>query len=210
MRTSNDSRIIAPKLIAELDRQGLPPSSAWNHASPVTFCRDWRGENADPQRETEARLLWSDDHMFVRFHCLHREIYAKEGSNSRRDELWTEDVAEIFIHRSSDEIQCYREFEISPKGDWLDLEINARQRSFLMCELKCRTLCDDEKWIAEMAIPLNCLTPNFNPNEIWRLNLFRIEGCEPDRFYSAWRPTNTPQPNFHVPERFGELCFASS
>ena len=28
----------------------------------------------------------------------------------------------------------------------------------------------------------------------------------PDR-YLAWRPTHTPEPAFHVPEAFGELCF---
>jgi len=30
---------------------------------------------------------------------------------------------------------------------------------------------------------------------------------EEPRFYSAWRPTNTPAPNFHVPEAFGALVF---
>jgi hypothetical protein len=210
MNTPNASRIIASKLITELDQQGLPTSIEWNQASPVTFCHDWRGENADPQRETEARMLWSGTHLFIRFLCRYREIYAKEGSNRRRDELWTEDVAEIFIQRGTDETQRYREFEISPKGDWLDLEINARQRSFLLCDLIARTTCDTEKWIAELAIPMNALTPLFDPSEIWRLNLFRIEGREPKRFYSAWHPTHTPQPDFHVPEQFGELIFASS
>lgn len=188
----------------------MPLPIAWDLASPVTFSHDWRGENADPQRETEARLLWSEDRLFLRFRCRYREVYAKEGSNRRRDELWTEDVAEIFIQSSTEKLNRYREFEVSPKGDWLDLEINERQRSFLMCAFQCRVICDAEKWIAEMAIPMHCLTPNFNPAEIWRLNLFRIEGCEPNRFYSAWRPTYTLQPNFHVPERFGELLFVSS
>jgi len=30
------------------------------------------------------------------------------------------------------------------------------------------------------------------------------------RFYSAWSPTMTPTPNFHVPEAFGHLVFRES
>jgi len=58
-----------------------------------------------------------------------------------------------------------------------------------------------------MALPLRRLIPTFDPSKIWKINFFRIEGSEPDRFYSAWRPTFTPRPNFHVPECFGELRF---
>jgi alpha-galactosidase len=35
-----------------------------------------------------------------------------------------------------------------------------------------------------------------------------VEGATEPRFYSAWRPTGTAVPNFHVPEAFGQLIFA--
>jgi hypothetical protein len=206
----NTSRIIAAKLLELPDKEGLLPEVAWGHAEPVVFCSDWRGENSDPQRETEARLLWSHNHLYLRFCCRYKEIYVNENPSGRCDELWLKDVAEIFIQRGADELRHYREFEVSPKGDWLDLDINAGRKSFLMCDLKSRVVCGNEKWVAELAIPMDCLTPEFNSDEIWRMNLFRIEGREPNRFYSAWQPTYTPKPNFHVPERFGRLMFASS
>jgi hypothetical protein len=79
----------------------------------------------------------------------------------------------------------------------------------LFCDLRSRTTCGAQGiWIAELAIPMSCFTKEFDPEQIWRLNLFRIEGREPNRFYSAWQPTNTPRPNFHVPELFGELQFS--
>ena len=46
-----------------------------------------------------------------------------------------------------------------------------------------------------------------HPAAEWRVNFFRVEGAREPRFYSAWRATNTPQPNFHVPEAFGKLRF---
>jgi alpha-galactosidase len=119
-------------------------------------------------------------------------------------------VAEVFTRPGKDDSRHYKEFEISPNGDWLDLDISAGQKRLLMCDIKSRVVTNPEEriWIAELALPMNSLVAEFDPSLTWRINLFRIEGREPNRFYSAWRPTYTPQPNFHVPELFGELRFS--
>ena len=68
----------------------------------------------------------------------------------------------------------------------------------------------DEKgktWTAEMAIPMKYLAAKFDPKVSWRANFFRIEGEKELRFYSAWSPTYSPKPNFHVPSAFGTLVF---
>jgi alpha-galactosidase len=176
----------------------------------LAFCSDWRGKNADRERETEVRLLWSPDFLFIQFRARYREIYVFPDANSRRDQLWLRDVAEVFIQPGSEEPQTYKEFEISPNGDWLDLDIAPGRKSDLLCNLKSRVIRNPEAhiWVAELAIPMACLTPRSDPDMVWRLNFFRVEGPEPNRFYSAWRPTNTAQPNFHVPAVFGELHLA--
>ena len=203
-------RVVALQLRVPLDEEGLPESSAWNMASPVTFCSDWRGNHADPRRDTEVRLLWSREQLYIRFRCCYREIYVYEGESGRRDQLWLRDVAEVFIRPAGEELRHYREFEVSPNGNWLDLDISGGDKSILFCALKSRVVVDPGAciWTAELALPMHCLTTRFDPKEIWRLNMFRIEGREPNRFYSAWRPTYTSRPNFHVPELFGELCFS--
>jgi len=200
-------KLIAAKLRTVLDGQGLPNRSSWETAPGTSFCSDWRAENRDPERETRVQLLWSPADLFVRFQCRYREIFVSPDANSRRDRLWLWDVAEVFIQSESSEPRRYKEFEISPNGDWLDLDIAAGEKSILFCDLKSRVVLDPTAriWIAELGIPFNALTADFDPHEIWRLNLFRIEGQEPNRFYSAWIPTCTPQPNFHVPEVFGTL-----
>jgi alpha-galactosidase len=58
-----------------------------------------------------------------------------------------------------------------------------------------------------LAIPMRALTANFDPAAEWRVNFFRVEGSREPRFYSAWRATKTPQPNFHVPSAFGRMRF---
>jgi alpha-galactosidase len=54
------------------------------------------------------------------------------------------------------------------------------------------------------------LVARFDAAATWRVNFYRVEGADEPRFYSAWRPTMTPVPNFHVPEAFGELVFATA
>lgn len=209
MRQSGRGRIVASHILSPLDREGLPGISAWAAASPVSFCSDWRGKHPDPQRETEVRLLWSSESLFIRFRCRFRQIFAYEGAVGRRDQLWTRDVAELFIRTGAADPRHYKEFEISPNGNWLDLDISPGKKSILFCDLKSRVVVESNAplWTAEMAIPMDCLSAKFDRRAAWRLNLFRIEGKEPDRFYSAWRPTYTPRPDFHVPEHFGELGF---
>ena len=40
------------------------------------------------------------------------------------NQLWNWDVAETFIGSDFHNIKHYREFELSPQGEWLDLDIN--------------------------------------------------------------------------------------
>jgi hypothetical protein len=201
--------IIASKLRTPLDTCGLPGSSGWSNAARISFCTDWCGLNADPGRETGVQILWSADCLYLRFHCLYRTIFVYDGGSIRRDKLWMRDVAEVFLCPDTTALTHYREFEISPNGDWLDLDILPGKKSALFCDLRSRVIVDPSHrvWTAEIGVPMGCLTPAFKPEESWRLNLFRIEGEEPDRFYSAWLPTHSPHPNFHVPETFGELRF---
>jgi hypothetical protein len=201
--------IIAVRLQTALDKGMLPDEWVWRSTPSVFFCTDWQGENEDPPRGTSVQMLWSPDFLYVRFRCRFREIYAYDDCFSRRDELWLRDVAEVFIQPDTYDPGNYKEFEISPNGDWLDLDICQGNKSDLLCDLisNVTVRADAAAWIAELAIPFSCMTDAFDPGKIWRLNLFRIEGAEPNRFYSAWQPTYTPQPNFHVPEQFGELHF---
>jgi alpha-galactosidase len=120
-------------------------------------------------------------------------------------------VAEVFIQPGSESGHTYKEIEVSPNGNWLDLALTNGKGSDLNCDMKSRASIDvkEKVWTAELAIPVHCLTGQFDPKSDWRVNFFRIEGLEPRRFYSAWHATKTLKPNFHVPEAFGILRFSS-
>jgi alpha-galactosidase len=99
--------------------------------------------------------------------------------------------------------------KLSPNGFWIDLDIAPGEKRDLKSGLKRRVRIDEKNktWRAELALPMKSLASRFEPSAAWRANFFRVEGAAEPRFYSAWRPTETPAPNFHIPEAFGKLVF---
>lgn len=199
--------------MAELpDEAGFPTRNSWERAKPLRFDWDWQGKNADPERETEVRLLWSPESLYLRFRARYRVItvFSDAEPNGRRDQLWERDVAEVFLQPDSSQLRRYKEFEVSPNGFWIDLDIAPGEKHDLKSGIRCRVVMNEsaKTWVAEMALPMKCLVKHFDPRARWKVNFYRVEGASEPRFYSAWQPTRTPVPNFHVPEAFGELVFA--
>ncbi len=194
------------------------PAPEWALSTPATFCADWQGKNPDPEQQTTVRVLWSPDTLYLRFECRYREIsvFADSDANGRRDQLWNRDVAEVFLQPDPSKPQFYKEFEISPNGMWVDLDIFPGGRADLKSGLQRSVSLDRDtrgnaggNWSAELAIPMRSLTGHFDPRAIWRVNFYRVEGRQEPRRYLAWKPTNTEKPNFHVPSAFGRMRFAA-
>jgi alpha-galactosidase len=190
---------------------GFPDVQDWAAASGMSFCADWQGNHADPERATDVRVLWSPEILFLRFDCRYRDIWVFDDAdpNGRRDGLWDRDVAEAFLQPDDFGSRNYKEFEVSPNGFWVDLQISEAPRRDLKSGLRCTARIDEIRrlWTAQLAIPMRSLTLNFDPKKKWRANFFRAEDKDPSRAYLAWQPTRTPEPQFHVPAAFGTLKF---
>ena len=203
----------ALQFAGRIDAEGFPEHASWGSVPAIRFDRDWQGRNADPLRETEVRLQWRVDALYLRFLARYRSInvFADAKPDGRRDQLWERDVAEVFLQPPGSGARSYKEIEVSPNGFWIDLEIGPGEKRDLRSGLMRRVKVDQQSktWMAEMALPMKSLTARFDPAKVWRVNFFRVEGASEPRFYSAWRPTGTPAPNFHVPESFDKLVFES-
>ena len=172
--------VIAVRLSHEAGANGFPIASEWNRPTAIRFSHDWQGKNEDPQRQTEVRVLWSEHELYLQYCCRYRSIDVQRDAdpNGRRDYLWERDVAEVFLQADRFGEKYYKELDES-----------------------------QQHWTAELAIPLQAVTDKFDPAQAWRVNFFRCEGLDPERFYSTWQPTHTPEPQFHVPGAFGTLRF---
>jgi hypothetical protein len=207
----SSSEINAAYVDHEIAVDAAHPAAEWGKASPVSFDFDWQGKNPDAGRETRVRVLWSETTLYLRFECRYRELFLFEDSdpNGRRDHLWDRDVVEAFLQPDPSKERYYREFEVSPNGMWIDLDIFPEGLADLKSGLRRSVVLDEKShaWNAELAIPMKALTQQFDAHAIWRANFYRVEGTKEPRAYLAWQPTNSPQPNFHVPSAFGGMRF---
>ena len=203
--------IVARRVSHELQLDAAHPASEWQQAQPVVFCADWQGRQSDPERETRVRVLWTPDTLYLCFECRYRELFLFNDADpdGRRDHLWDRDVAEAFLQPEPWRGHFYKEFEVSPNGHWIDLDITPTEGRNLKSGMR-RSVTHDaaaRTWAAELAIPMSALIAKFDARAEWRVNFYRVEGPAEPRAYLAWRPTNTAQPNFHVPAAFGWMRF---
>jgi len=206
------SAAVAAQMLELPDADGFPTIVAWERSPRLSFNTDWQGKSADPERETEVQLLWTPEWLFLRFRARFRVItvFPDAEPNGRREQLWDRDVAEVFLQPDPSQPRRYKEFEVSPNGFWIDLDIAPGEKRDLNSGLRRRVSLDEaaKTWVAELALPMKCLVESFDPEATWRVNFYRVEGAGEPRFYSAWQPTRTAAPDFHLPEAFGELVFA--
>jgi hypothetical protein len=122
----------------------------------------------------------------------------------------------MFLGDDWSNIQHYREFEIAPTGDRIDLAIDLAAKTYDHTwdsgwQTEARIDKDAKVWYAAARIPLSAVTgKHVKAGDKWRANLYRIDGlgADPVRHFMCWQPTcvQNRDPN-HVPEHFGTLIF---
>ena len=195
--------------VTELD------NPTWKRASELKVATYWNGTEAPVGRRFRVRILWSDSALYVRFEANQVEplvVGEKPQATEKTMRLWDRDVAEIFLAPDRKHARKYFEFEVAPTGEWIDLAIDytgqERKTNWdFRSGMTSSARIEKEKIFMAMKIPWTAFGATPRPGDVWLGNLFRCVGKDPTRGYLAWRPTMTEQPNFHVPEKFGEFAF---
>ncbi|HVH69924.1 MAG TPA: carbohydrate-binding family 9-like protein [Candidatus Dormibacteraeota bacterium] len=196
-----------------------PHSPAWSHTSSAWMEKDCSRQMDYPKLKTEVRAFWTDSDLYLLFISPYTELNLWLPADSSKDrlKLWDRDVVEFFLGDDWTDIKHYREFEIAPTGDWVDLAIDLNRGSYdANWNSGWQRLGRiDEKehiWYAAARVPLRSVSEKqVTRGTRWRVNLYRIDGlgADPQRHFMCWQPTCVVNrdPN-HVPEHFGTLLFA--
>lgn len=187
-----------------------PNSAFWRGASSVIAPNDTYGNPVGGHR-TEVKSRWTNGNLYFLFVCPYQSFYLKPDPNSavETDHLWRWDVAEVFIGSDFQNIRKYKEFEVSPQGEWVDLDIDLDRTETPYdvswnsgMKAAARMDAAHRVWYAFLRIPYASVDsrPAAAGNPL-RINFYRIQG--PDRKAIAWRPTGKPA--YHSPESFGTL-----
>lgn len=190
-------------------------SNEWDRASISETRGYWSGVEAPSGRHFEARLLWSDTALYVRFDAAqHEQLVVSESPDitTKTRGLWDRDVCEIFIAPDRDRPNTYFEFEVAPTGEWIDLAIELTPDERVTdlnyaSGMQSTARINEDKVVMAIMIPFAGLRKTPEPGDIWLGNLFRCIGHGPTRGYLARQPTRTKEPSFHVPDAFGEIKF---
>ena len=189
-----------------------PTISFWQSTPPVYADKDPYGQPL-PRYRTEIRSRWTEKNLYFLFICPYEQLHLKPSprTSTETNRLWEWDVAEVFLGSDFENIRRYREFEISPQGEWVDLDIDLTKphhedgwtwnSGFVVA---ARIDSASKTWYGTMRIRFSALQ-NRPPavDERFRINLFRSQGPPPNRISVVWQPTMSK--TFHVPEKFGQL-----
>jgi hypothetical protein len=195
-----------------------PQSATWKHAASAWITKDCTHKIDYPKLKTAVKGFWTDSDLYLLFICPYTELNLWLPADNSKDrlKLWDRDVVEFFLGDDWTNIKRYREFEIAPTGDWVDLAIDLSKESYdAKWDSGYQKLGRiDEKshvWYAATRVPLKSVSEQkVQPGTKWRANLYRIDGLgeDPQRHFLCWQPTCVVNrdPN-HVPEHFGTLVF---
>lgn len=212
-----DKPIMATKAADDVQLETTPTSGFWRGASPIYMDLDTHGNRVSNYR-TEVRARWTKKNLYFLFICPYEELHLKPDptTTTETNQLWKWDVAEIFVGSDFQNIKRYKEFEISPQGEWIDLDIDldsphhengwAWNSGF---EVSARIDRKARIWYGAMKIPYSAIDSRpAAAGNVLRINLFRSQGPESHRKQITWHAPMSD--SFHVPERFGLLKLVNS
>jgi hypothetical protein len=210
------STITALEAKTDVDLDLDPNSSFWKPAQPVFITGDTMGKPV-PSYRTEVRARWTQEDLYLLYLAPYEELNLKPDPDTTKEtnRLWNWDVAEAFIGSDDQNIRQYKEFEVSPQGEWVDLNIDLDKKGSRDAikwdsgyKVAARIDKDKKVWNATMKIPFSSIdTRPPSAGQTLRIGLFRCAGTTANRLILSWQPTMAM--TFHSPEHFGTLMLAS-
>ncbi len=195
-----------------------PNAEIWKNAAAQSMSKDCSRDIDYPSVKTQIRAFWTNTDLYLLFRCPYTvlNLFLPANNTVPRVGLWDRDVVEMFLGDDWENIRHYREFEIAPTGDWIDLAIDLDHKNYDHSwrsgwQTMARIDEGQQLWYAAARIPLTAVSTKLVADGTkWRINLYRIEGpgADPQRHFLCWQPTcvQNRDPN-HVPEHFGTLVF---
>lgn len=175
---------------------------------------------AGAKEQTQAKLLWDDEFLYVSFVCEDAHIWAEH--TERDSPVYLDDCVEVFTSPNPDTLNVYFNVEMNVLGHSLDYihPEGPGTKADWDPEVKIATSIDgtlnndsdvDRRWFLEVAIPFAAFsnvakhTPP-EPGDEWRLNLNRLGG-KTNFQKSQWSPSVPENTSFHAPQFFGRVIF---
>ena len=176
------------------------------------------------KQPTTARMLYDTTTLYLQFLCEDKHIFSE--TTELNGPVCRDSCVEFFAMPNQMRRQEYFNLEINAcgtlllgwgvKGDRRRISQEMASRLTIVTSVPEPTKDespDDNGWWVAAAVPFDLLS-EFTERTIqpgsggeWYVNFYRCGGRTDDQ-YACWWPIETPTPDFHRPEFFGQILFA--
>jgi hypothetical protein len=209
-------RMIATRAAADFELTADPNAPPWKNVKGVWAEVDPFGKKVAAHHRFETRVRWTPEYLYFLFICPYDELNLKPNpvTSKETNKLWEWDVAEVFIGADFNNIHRYREYQVSPQGEWVDLDIDRKnpkpEGGWLWnsgFEVRAGIDSANKVWYGAMKIPAKSIDDGpVRAGKQYRMNVYRLAGKAPDRQSIMWTPTMNR--SHHTPEQFGILVLS--
>ncbi len=199
---------------AKFDQAGI----AWH----AIDCVNWASFPYKPL--AEFRIMHSDTEIYLQFHVRENGLRATYDQDAG-SLPYTDDCVEFFLIPSDRdpsyfnlEMNCigHGTFHYGPTRDERhvcgDALVSQIRRASTLGDKAFGTRTGEQEWTLTLAIPKRLYAQadldltQFSGRTL-RGNFYKCGDHTAVPHFLSWNPIDTPTPNFHVPECFGELYF---
>jgi hypothetical protein len=195
----------------------------WAKVSPLAI-KLYMGTKPDHQPKTQAKVLYDANAIYVTFRVEDRYVRAVAGHQGN---VCQDSCVEFFFIAGTDAAKGYFNLEMNCGGTMLlHHQIVPRSDSTPLAQADCdkitvyhslpKTIDPEIKepttWIVQYRLPFDILEKYTKivrpvPGAEWRANFYKCADMTSHPHWLTWTKVDRPQPEFHVPESFGELIF---
>jgi hypothetical protein len=167
----------------------------------------------------EVRLCWSRKFLYIKFRVGEKKAAARY--TKFQDPVYKDSCVEFFVDMFPAKKLGYVNFEMNNYGALLAAFGPDRddRKPLWPEDLAGMTISAGEEsrpevvdsWTVEYTVPLDLFRrlygEEIRPGHRAAANFYKCGDETPVPHYGAWSPVETPAPDFHRPEYFGELLF---
>ena len=212
--------------VSPITIDGKLEEPAWRAAvTTAAFARP-DGKPLAPEMRTQVKTLWDDEAIYFAF--LVRDNAPKTRFTTRDEELWHEDVVEVYLDPDADG-KNYVELQVSPNNIVFDALFTSRRtpdwkeaRAWNLAGLTTAVVKGNlpgrvptKGWVVEVRIPWAGLAqakgqkPALNGR--WRANFFRKDHPGDFAHLASWSSVSDDnRADFHNLDRGGFLVFVET
>jgi hypothetical protein len=164
---------------------------------------EWNGAAVSARHWITLHLIDRGAQLEIRVSAPHyANPPAPNTAIGSTDRLWEHEVVELFVHGENNR---YTEIELSPSGHFLVLQLEGvRQIVATMLPIEFTATINGDRWTGTALIDKELL-----PETPLKVNATAIHGSDPTRTYLSWLPLPGAVPDFHQPECFRPITWAT-